>query len=106
MRNIKNLHGNRKRLFKQLNIKGIAPAAEREDKDMVKTYILEDLDCAHCAGKIEEEVGKLDGVKKSTCTLLTQKLVVDVEDNKAAGLTAEVKKIVKKFEPDVEVIEK
>lgn len=80
--------------------------AEREDKNMIKTYILEDLDCAHCAGKIEEEVGRLEGVKKSTCTLLTQKLVVDVEDDKAAGLTAEVKKIVKKFEPDVEVVEK
>ena len=73
---------------------------------MIKTYILEDLDCAHCAGKIEEAVGKLEGVNKSTCTLLTQKLVVDVEDDKAAGLTAEVKKIVKKYEPDVEVIEK
>ena len=80
--------------------------AEREDFFMIKTYILEDLDCAHCAGKIEESVAKLEGVKKSTCTLLTQKLVVDIEDDKAAGLTAEVKKIVKKFEPDVEVIEK
>ena len=80
--------------------------AEREDIFMIKTYILEDLDCAHCAGKIEESVAKLDGVRKSTCTLLTQKLVVDIEDDKAAGLTAEVKKIVKKFEPDVEVIEK
>ena len=73
---------------------------------MIKTYILEDLDCAHCAGKIEEAVGKLDGVKKSTCTLLTQKLVVDIEDDKAPGLMAEVKKIVKKYEPDVDVIEK
>ena len=80
--------------------------AEREDIFMIKTYILEDLDCAHCAGKIEESVAKLDGVRKSTCTLLTQKLVVDIEDDKEAGLTAEVKKIVKKFEPDVEVIEK
>ena len=73
---------------------------------MIKTYIVEDLDCAHCACKIEESVAKFDGVKKSTCTLLTQKLVVDIEDDKVAGLTAEVKKIVKKFEPDVEVIEK
>ena len=73
---------------------------------MIKPSILEELDCAHRAGKIEESVAELDGVKKSTCTLLTQKLVVDIEDDKAAGLTAEVKKIVKKFEPDVEVIEK
>jgi hypothetical protein len=31
---------------------------------------------------------------------------VDVEDGKVSSLTAEVKKIVKKYEPDVEVIEK
>ncbi len=73
---------------------------------MRKTYILEDLDCAHCAALIEEKVGKLDGVSKSSVTLLTQKLVVEVEENKADGLYKEIKKIVKKYEPDVEVIEK
>ncbi|WP_342758954.1 cation transporter [Kineothrix sedimenti] len=73
---------------------------------MRKTYILEDLDCAHCAGEIETAVGKLEGVKNSALTLLTQKLVIDVEETKAAGITKEIKKIVKKFEPDVEVIEK
>ena len=73
---------------------------------MIKTYILEELDCAHCAGKIEEEVGKLNGVTKSTCTLLTQKLVVETDEETAKNLTKEIKKIVKKYEPDVEVIEK
>lgn len=73
---------------------------------MKKTYILEDLDCANCAAKIEEAVGKLDGVSKSTVTLLTQKLVVEVEEGKVSGLLKEIKRIVKKFEPDVEVIEK
>ena len=73
---------------------------------MRKTYILEDLDCAHCAGKIEEAVGKLEGVSKSTVTLLTQKLVIEVEEEKAASILKDIKAIVKKFEPDVEVIEK
>lgn len=73
---------------------------------MKKVYILEDLDCAHCAGKIEEAVGKLEGVTKSTVTLLTQKLTIEVEDDKADAIIADIKKIVKKFEPDVEVLEK
>ena len=73
---------------------------------MIKTYILEDLDCAHCAGLIEGEVAKLDGVTKSTVTLLTQKLVVDIADDQAGSLTKAVKKIVKKYEPDVTVVEK
>ena len=73
---------------------------------MRKTYILEDLDCANCAAKIEEAVGKLDGVSKSTVTLLTQKLVIEVEEEKVSSVGKEIKAIVKKFEPDVEVIEK
>lgn len=73
---------------------------------MIKTYILEDLDCAHCAGKIEEDVAGLAGVTKSTVTLLTQKLVVEIDETAAGSLTKNVKKIVKKYEPDVTVIEK
>ena len=39
-------------------------------------------------------------------TFLTQKLTVEVEENKVGTLLAEIKKIVKKVEPDVTVIEK
>ena len=73
---------------------------------MKKTYLLADLDCAHCAEKMEKEVGKLEGVSDSRVTFLTQKLVIEVEDDKADKITKEIKKIVKKFEPDVEVVEK
>ena len=73
---------------------------------MKKTYILEALDCAHCATLIEEKVGKLEGVSESRVTLLTQKLAVEVSEDKAAGLLKEIIKIVKKLEPDVEVREK
>lgn len=29
---------------------------------MKKTYMLEDLDCANCAAKMEEAISKIDGV--------------------------------------------
>lgn len=73
---------------------------------MKKVYLLEDLDCAHCAEKIEREVAKLNGVLESKVTFLTQKLTVEVEEDKAVSLLADIKKIVKKVEPDVTVIEK
>lgn len=73
---------------------------------MKKIYMLEDLDCAHCAAKIEEAVGKLEGVSASTVTFLTQKLSIEVEEDKAEAVTKEIKKIVKKLEPDVTVVEK
>ncbi len=73
---------------------------------MKKTYILEDLDCAHCAGKIEEAVAALEAVEKCSLNFLTKKLVVEMEEKNADGVTKEVKKIVKKIEPDVTVEEK
>lgn len=73
---------------------------------MKKVFLLEDLDCAHCAEKIAKEVGKLEGVSDSKVTFLTQKLTVEVEEAKVGTLLSKVKKIVKKVEPDVTVIEK
>ena len=73
---------------------------------MKKTYLLEDLDCAHCAAIIEEKIGKLEGVSSSKVTLLTQKLVIEVEEERISQVTEEIKKIVKKLEPDVQVVEK
>lgn len=74
---------------------------------MKKLFILEDLDCAHCAAKIEEAVGKIAGVKESKVTFLTQKLNIEIEDGAdEKAIKAEICKIVKKLEPDVEVVEK
>ncbi len=73
---------------------------------MKKIYVLEDLDCANCAAKIEKEVGELEGVASSKVTLLTQKLVIDVKEEDSESIEKAIKKIVKKYEPDVTVIRK
>ncbi|MCR4934300.1 MAG: cation transporter [Lachnospiraceae bacterium] len=70
---------------------------------MKRTFILEDLDCAHCAQKIEDAVAKIDGVSNCKVTFLTQKLVYDVDDAKNDTVEKEMKKIVKSTEPDVTV---
>lgn len=73
---------------------------------MRKVFILEDLDCANCAAKIEADTGKLEGVNKCSVSLMAQKMVLDIEESAAGSIEAEVKKIVKKYEPDVEVVAK
>lgn len=73
---------------------------------MKKVYILEDLDCAHCAAKIEEAVGKLEGVNSCNVAFLTRKMTLDMEEAKEGSILKEAKKIIKKLEPDVTVIEK
>ena len=47
---------------------------------MKKTYMLEDLDCANCAAKMEEAITKIDGVTYARVSYLSQKLVILCND--------------------------
>ena len=67
---------------------------------MKKKFILEGLDCANCAAKMEKAINELDGVKEATVNFMTTKLVIDGEDEKMPTIIAEAEKIVKKIEPD------
>ena len=67
---------------------------------MRKRYKLVDLDCAHCAGLMEEAINKLPGVKKATINFLAQKLTVEAEDENFDDIMKEVVKACHKIEPD------
>lgn len=73
---------------------------------MNKVFILEDLCCANCAKKIEDNVAKLDGVNSVSVAFLSQKMKIEFDDTKEKEIISEVKKIVKKVDSDVEIIEK
>ena len=66
---------------------------------MKKKFILKGLDCADCAAKMERAINKLDGVKEATVNFMTQKLVIEGEDEKMPTIMQEAEKIVKKIEP-------
>lgn len=67
---------------------------------MKNKFILEGLDCANCAAKMEKAINELDGVKEATVNFMTTKLAIDGEDEKMQTIIAEAEKIVKKIEPD------
>lgn len=48
---------------------------------MRKSYKIE-VDCANCANKMEEAARKTAGVKEVTVNFMTQKMIVDFEDEK------------------------
>jgi len=68
---------------------------------MKKTFILEDLDCANCAAKIERAVGELDGVASASVNFMTTKMIIEADDAKMNDIIKKAKKIIKKHEPDV-----
>lgn len=67
---------------------------------MKKTYKLTDLDCAHCAAKMEAAIQKIDGVSEASVSFLTQKLTVEAEDGRFEEIMKQVVKACKKVEPD------
>ena len=73
---------------------------------MKKIYRIEELDCAHCAQKVEDGIRKLDGVINVQINFLSQKLVLEAEDWKFDEVLAKAKAVAKKVEPDCEIIEK
>ena len=71
---------------------------------MKKVFMIEDLDCAHCAAKIEEGISKLDGVNSVTVSFLAQKLTLDADDEKFDDILKKAIKIAKKVEPDCKIV--
>ena len=67
---------------------------------MRKTYKLIDLDCAHCAAKMEAAIQKIDGVTEASVSFLTQKLTVEAEDGRFEEIMKQVVKACKKVQPD------
>lgn len=67
---------------------------------MKKKFILQNLGCANCAAKMERAIGKLDGVKEATVNFMTQKLIIEGEDEKMAEIVQAAEKIVRDIEPD------
>lgn len=69
---------------------------------MEKKYILEDLDCANCAMKIERQVGKLTGVKEVSVDFVQKKMFVDMEHEQIEDA---IIKLIQQVEPDIHVVE-
>ena len=67
---------------------------------MKKKFKMQDLDCAHCAAKMEEAIKKIDGVNDAAISFMAQKLTVDAEDDKFDSIMEEVVKTCRKVEPD------
>ena len=67
---------------------------------MKKTYKLLDLDCAHCAAKMEDAIKKLPGVTSASVNFLSQKLTLEAPDELFDSILKQATDCVKKVEPD------
>lgn len=73
---------------------------------MTKTYMLNGLDCANCAAKIEGSVRLLDGVSEAQVNFATATLSLEADDALGSRIMRLVEETVHKYEPDVVVTDK
>lgn len=71
---------------------------------MKKTFRLEDLDCAHCAQKIEDGIRAIDGVQAVSVNFLAQKLSLEAADADFDEILKKAVKVAKKIEPDCTIV--
>ena len=71
---------------------------------MKKTFTLEELDCAHCAAKMEESIRKIDGVISANISFMTQKLTIEANDKDFDKVLKAAQKAIKKVEPDCRIV--
>lgn len=71
-----------------------------------KEYLLEGLDCANCAAKIERNVSGLTGVTNCSVNFATKTLKLETEPDETGQIIASTESMIKKLEPDVKMKDK
>lgn len=71
---------------------------------MRKSFKLDEIDCAVCAGKLEDAIKKLDGVTDAKVNFLTQKLTLETADEAFENVLESVVKLTADIEPDCEIV--
>lgn len=70
---------------------------------MKKVYSIEGIDCANCAAKIEDKISKMKNIEEVNLNFMMEKLSIEFKvstDEEVEEIMDEVRKLVKKLEPD------
>lgn len=72
---------------------------------MIKTYKLDNLDCANCAAKMEADINGIGDVDSASIAFMTSRLKIKVKDGADIdGVLDEAQKLVSKYEKDCIII--
>ena len=71
---------------------------------MKKQFKLDEIDCANCARKLQDELAKLEGVKSVSVNFMTQKLTLEADEAEFDEVLDRVVEFTADAEPDCEII--
>lgn len=70
---------------------------------MKKKFKMNHLDCANCAAKMENQIKKIPGVVDATVSFMTQKLMIEAEDERFDEIMKEADAVCRKVDPDCSI---
>ena len=71
---------------------------------MKKTFLIEDLECAHCAAKMEQAIKNIDGVTDASVNFVRSSLTVEAPDEIFDKVMKRAAAECRKIEPDAEIV--
>lgn len=71
---------------------------------MKKKFKMMNLDCANCAAKMEEGIKKISGVSDATVSFMTQKLTIEVEDDKFEDIMKQAQAVCTKIDAECKIV--
>lgn len=72
---------------------------------MNSKFKVKGLDCANCAAELERAIQKVDGVESANISFMTQKMELEYDETRKEEIIKNIKKVIKKEEPDVTIEE-
>ncbi|MDM8270501.1 cation transporter [Thermophilibacter provencensis] len=71
---------------------------------MRKSFKLDEIDCANCARKLQDELASIDGVDAVSVNFLTQKLTLTAADDRFDDVLQRVVARTAQIEPDCDIV--
>ena len=68
-------------------------------------FKIKGLDCANCAAELERGINKIDGVESASLSFMTERLEINIDEERKEEIVKYIKKFIKKEEPDVTIEE-
>lgn len=72
---------------------------------MKMKFKIKGIDCANCAAELERAIQKIDEVKEASISFMTEKLVIECDEENKEEVMKKVQKVIKKEEPECTIKE-
>lgn len=72
---------------------------------MKYNFKIKGLDCANCAAELERAIQKIDEVNEASISFMTEKLVIECDEENKEEVMKKIQKVIKREEPDCTIKE-